>query len=161
MARHMIRSTPSIHWSAPRRPNHQSKFLDVGVGLLGKMFLERIVPEKVPGISPKSIKIDQKSLKIQSLEAERVQGASQACPRSIFHHFFRFLDIPGPPKMEPKSLQVAKNPSKNDVKKIKRFQTRVFIDFSLFWPHEMESKSKLFLKFCENVDIVEIVVFPQ
>ena len=98
------------------------------------MFLERIVPEKVPGISPKSIKIDQKSLKIQSLEAERVQGASQACPRSIFHHFFRFLDPPGPPKMEPKSLQVAKIRSKNDVKKLSVFRhafLSIFYGFDL------------------------------
>ena len=51
MATHMIRSSPSIHWSAPRRPNHPSKSCNL-----------HISSNAMPLEAPKSTKIEVQGL---------------------------------------------------------------------------------------------------
>ena len=163
---HMIRSS----WSAPRRPNdgpnHQSKFSNL------KRFTH-VSPNAMRDSRTKSSQNPSKTFPKRSQNPPKtLPKSSQNPPRtlpeppfkterenkSIFFYFFQFLEGPGPPKIEPKSLKIEKNTWKNRCQKTTCFLTQFFLDFSKFWPPKTKPKSKFFCYFFENVDFMKIVL---
>ena len=136
----MIRSALSVSlslcWSAPRRPNHQSKFLNIE--FLSKClrlsfasvfclmwFTPRVLNRHIstPG-DPKNHQIwspkTRNSWCKTLLQQDCLKGRSRS---SIFRFFYRFLKPPGPPKIEPKSQKSEKKSLKFDVEKSMLFNT--------------------------------------
>ena len=152
MARHMIRST----WSAPRRPNHQRKLLDIKVHqksfkLSSKLMLNpsKIFPiffQNPFKIRQKSIQNPLKSIQHRSQNRKKTQMRSQSVPKAIFSIFYWFLEGWGPPKMASKPQKSEKKGKKIDVQKKHVFEH----DFSLIFRGFGLSKSIQNRRFFEH-----------
>ena len=133
MASHMIRSTtsihpsihPSIHWLSLGRPNHCLPFQFLQKA---SKFLPKILPKSIQNplkIIPKPSQNRPRTLPEPSFKAACIKNSN-------FSVFFQFLEGPGPPKIEPKSLKIAKKYEKSEVKKTHVFQHHFFSIFLRF-----------------------------
>ena len=119
----MIRSS----WSAPRRPNHQSKFCNL------KRLQSFVIPpkpfQKTIWILPKSIKICKNRFEIATKIISQAKPRSERAPKLIFTNFYQFSEALGPPKIDPKPLKSIKKRRKINVRKNYIFQHYVLSIF--------------------------------
>ena len=153
---HMIRSS----WSAPRRPNHQSKVFNL------KRFTH-VSPNAMRDSRTKSSQNPSKTFPKHSQNPfKTLPKSSQNPSRTPLQNgtrekinFFGFCSIFGRPGASPNRPKIAKNRKKKLKKsKLKNtcFFNSIFFEFSPFWPPKTKAKSRFFCYFFENVDFMKI-----
>ena len=159
MARHMIRSTPSIHPSihpliCPSSPYSSMSVLQpvtphacVAIAMAKKWCLKTSQIDKNQAPRPRK---SQKSLQNRSKNDTKIPNAFQRRPETVFSRFFAILGGPGASPNRTKIAKIRKKTLKNQRQKKTYFWTPFFIDFSPFWPPKMDPKSSFFRIFCEK-----------
>ena len=120
--------------------------------------------QNLPKIHPKPSQNAPKILPKHSLNPPRTLPEppfkTERENKSIFFHFFQFLEGPGPPKIEPKSRKIEKKLKKSKLKNHMFFNS-IFVRIFSILASENEAKIEVFLLlfpkrlFYENLAPVE------
>ena len=148
----MIRSS----WSAPRRPNHQSKVCNLTCSSHISAHWTRESKNIVQRLQ-NPWKSSSEGLKIHSKSSFKAILLQRKPSNHIFFENLWFLNDFWPPKWSQNPRKNAENAMlKNNV-----FCNGILLEFSSLWPPKMNPKFNVFRIFIEKADFAKIIAFPK